>query len=301
MNENGKIVYVMSRPHSGSTVFDALLGNGEGIFGVGELVSGWNRLDKFCGCGSLLRDCCKWKKIREIYSSHSTLTWEKSGLYTKKNTRITNLVKHAIFHDEKLYKITHDCFQSIFESGDHDCVVDSSKEFSRALFLLKNFQNAKVVFLVRRVDSVVNSYTKRLDDGTGFRFMRIRIQQKQLKFLWILLAAFTWLIGNVIGELIRMKYGSRVLLVRYEDLCENTESELLRVGRFINENLDTVIEAVKIGENLEIGHKIAGNRMRDAGTFTFGGHVDEGKKLPFLQRKIVLFIGFFVMKKFKYN
>ena len=45
-----KVVYIMGRGHSGSTMLDLMLGNHEKIHSVGELTSGFRRRSEKCSC-----------------------------------------------------------------------------------------------------------------------------------------------------------------------------------------------------------------------------------------------------------
>ena len=58
-------LYVMSRPHSGSTILDILLGNTASVESVGQLVSDMGKLDNPCACGATIRTCPFWSEVRE--------------------------------------------------------------------------------------------------------------------------------------------------------------------------------------------------------------------------------------------
>src|SRR3954451_17988517 len=57
-------LYVMSRPHSGSTILDILLGNTAAVESVGQLVSDMGKLDNPCACGATIRVCPFWREVR---------------------------------------------------------------------------------------------------------------------------------------------------------------------------------------------------------------------------------------------
>ena len=58
------LLYIMSRPHSGSTILDILIGNSASVQGVGQLVSDMGKLDNPCACGASIRDCPFWQAVR---------------------------------------------------------------------------------------------------------------------------------------------------------------------------------------------------------------------------------------------
>src|SRR5829696_7823027 len=57
-------LYVMSRPHSGSTILDILLGNTEAVESVGQLVSDMGKLGNPCACGATIGGCPFWGAVR---------------------------------------------------------------------------------------------------------------------------------------------------------------------------------------------------------------------------------------------
>ena len=58
------LLYIMSRPHSGSTILDILMGNSPAVEGVGQLVSDMGELDNPCACGASIGDCTFWQAVR---------------------------------------------------------------------------------------------------------------------------------------------------------------------------------------------------------------------------------------------
>ena len=62
--------------------------------------------------------------------------------------------------------------------------------------------------------------------------------------LFLTLSAVTWVLGNLLGEVVRLVARSRVLLVRYEDLRRCPREELLRIGRFLGVNLSGEVRKI---------------------------------------------------------
>ena len=61
--ERGMYLYIVGRPHSGSTILDILLGNGREVQGIGQLVSGMGKPDDLCACGCAIADCPFWRAV----------------------------------------------------------------------------------------------------------------------------------------------------------------------------------------------------------------------------------------------
>lgn len=298
-----QIVYVMGRGHSGSTVFDALLGNAVDTVGVGELVSGWNRTSSRCSCGVRVGECPFWSEVRRKYTCTTSQDWEYGGRLAAEQAHIRNFLRTAWTRtpDEKLVGTTADAFECIAATAGASTVVDSGKEFTRALFLLRSFPNTRVVFLVRRCDAVMASRLSRVMDGTGFKMLRRQSKSRALAPLFLTVTAINWCVGNLLGELIRRSYPDRVLRVRYEDLCSNTGSELERLSAFLNVDLRPVAQNVADGRRMPLGHKIAGNRMRDAGGFVFNPALSHSRPLPRPYRAIAWLFGAPLLRRYGYT
>jgi hypothetical protein len=73
---------------------------------------------------------------------------------------------------------------------------------------------------------------------------------------------------------------SRVLLVRYEDLCKHPGKELLRIGRYLGVNLSEVVDKIEKGEPFAVGHGLAGNRIRRQGDVVFDSSTGGKRILP---------------------
>jgi hypothetical protein len=61
-----RILYIAGAGRSGSTLLANILGQVEGFFTAGELISIWERgliQDRFCGCGVPFHDCEVWTGI----------------------------------------------------------------------------------------------------------------------------------------------------------------------------------------------------------------------------------------------
>lgn len=153
------------------------------------------------------------------------------------------------------------------ESADKEVIVDSSKEITRALFLLRFVSKARIIHLVRHPEKVLQSDYYRLKKGSGFKFLRMRFTPGRWYGLFLFVSAASWLVGNLLLEIVRWFGKDRFLRVRYEDLIASPIEELIRIERFLGVSLSDVKRKVEKEEAFDIGHNIGGNYMRMAGSF----------------------------------
>jgi len=269
-----RLLYVMGRGHSGSTVLDALVGNAPRVVGVGELVAGMLRFSDVCSCGDTIEECEFWREVRRQFEVETDIPWSEAARLVKSQAHVSRF-PGTLFaaNDDGATARTCEANQAIVDAiaavGDADVVVDSSKEFTRALLLARYAPAARILHLVRSPHQVLASLAHRMQTGQGFSFLRRRYRAPALTPLFMVMAASGWFVGNLLGELVRRAAPGRVLRVRFEDLCTDCEWTLDLVGAFADIDLYPVARAVARGEHLPLGHKLAGNQMRRDGTFVF--------------------------------
>lgn len=285
LKQPATLVYILGRGHSGSTVLDALLGNAKEIESVGELVSGIDRFKSLCSCHVSFRKCVYWQHVRRYFEEESGLDWTTGVKPIKRQAHVKNFLKYLFMGKnstaiQKTGELNRILVDSISHAANKQCVVDSSKEVTRALFLLRTFDNVKVVHLIRNPERIAASDLHRIQDGTGFKFLRRVFYNQRLAPLLLALTSINWLIGNLLAELIRLLFPHQVLRIRYEDICRDPEQQLESIARFIGRDLTSVTQAVEKSQPLPIGHNIGGNRMRLAGNFVFDPRAGRKRPLP---------------------
>lgn len=282
-----RIVYVMGRGHSGSTLLDSLLGAASTAFGVGELAAGMRRYDQPCSCGESIGDCTVWTSIRRRFEVTMSLGWDEAGCIIEQQARVQHFVEGWFARPEgseveRLVHLTRQMLAAIADESGASVVIDSSKEISRGLFLAKFVPEARLVHLVRNPEDMLASTLERIRSGVGFRFMRRTYRRSWLEPLFIAIGSIGWLVGNVLAELAASHAGtSRSLRLRYEDLCADAPTELRRLGRFAGLDLTDVVDAVQSGASLPLGHKLAGNRLLGTGGLRFDPSRASDRRLPF--------------------
>jgi Sulfotransferase family len=267
-------VYVMGRGHSGSTILDVLLGNAAAIQSVGELVSGVANPHHVCSCGATLADCPFWSRVRAVVETAGMDYWALARA-TRVQAHVGRLAAVALARPganpdlDQLARSTTVLADAIREVTGKPHVLDSGKEPTRALFLLKFVPEARIIHLVRDPQGVLASHYRRITNGEEVRFLRRRYRAKRLVPLFLLLEAMTWTVGNLICEAIALTAPDRVLRVRYEELRDRPVETVTRLGTELGVSLDGVAERLARDEGFAVGHNLGGNDIRLEGVVRF--------------------------------
>ena len=271
-------IYVAGRGHSGTTMLDAMLGNSDNIESAGELISGMGRYKALCSCGESFAECNYWKEVRRRFEKSSGAQWDeavqclvrqahlKSFVRTLLSTSRSKEIVSAIAHHNNIAETLR------LVSG-KPAILDSSKELTRATFIVRFISGAKVIHVVRHPVGVLNSHLNRLVAGSGFKMLRRRFYPRKWFFPFVLLGAAGWIVGNMLAEVIRAFSKHKVLRIRYEDLVDFPLDELGRMESFLRMPLGDLKEKIIHEEKLHFGHNIGGNGMRMGKGFT----VERGK------------------------
>jgi len=297
----------MGRGHSGSTVLDALLGNGFDVHSVGELVSGvGNYVEEICSCGAQLTECSFWIRVRALFEQRSDTGWDKAARLSLSQANVKNFVASLTASRnsnwvKELLQITKDMLAAISEVSGKNTLVDSSKEHTRGLFLMRFLPNSKIIHLVRNQEGVLSSYYYRMRQGGPFKFLRVNYYPKRLTFIALGLVCVSWVVGNFLAEAVRMYDKSRFMRIRYEDLCSDPRRELERIENFIGCDLQSVIESIESNLAMQVGHNIGGNEMRFQTNFVFDPNARIRRFLPWPYKIMARIISWPLMLYYGYN
>lgn len=263
-------LYVSGRGHSGTTFLDITLGNADGIESFGEVMSACNRVNDPCACGVAMRVCPFWSEVIRSYEVAMGSTWQRDM------EQIQHYM-HVKYWLRQYFRVGFGQKENIvfnIDSGVHDAItryvearyiVDSSKEPTRALFLLNKYKDALVIHMTRNPVDVVSSYKKRYLKHGYFRFLRVKYRARSSFLLVALVVSISWTVGNIMLELTAKRHPGRVHRIRHEDLLEDFDSELKRLSIFLSSTLNS-IEGLHLSDlGFEIGHNIGGNNIRTTG------------------------------------
>lgn len=260
------ILYIMGRPHSGSTILDIALGNSAQINSVGQLISDMGKLDNHCSCGETLARCPFWSRVRAIVEKRG-IAWDDAVTRTVGQGHIGRFpgTFFASSNDaamQDLARINAVIGEAIAEVAEKPIVCDSSKEPTRGMFLVRYLDKVRVVHLVRDPRSAVASHYWRYKDRGFYHFLRKDRRSPYLGPVFMTVAAVSWLVGNLACELVRWRGGDRVLQVRYEDFRDKPVEVLERIGRFVGADMKVLVEKVEAGAVLDVEHVMGGNDVR---------------------------------------
>lgn len=260
-------LYILGRPHSGSTILNILLGNGASTVSVGQLVSDIGKSENFCSCGAKIGECPFWCEVRREIEA-AGFPWSEVTSASMAQAHVRQLWRTwwagpADQRFTRLAAITKALEQAITKVAGKPVLCDSSKEATRALFLMKYYPAAKVIFLVRDPRSAVASHYWRFRSESRFHFLRKNhFLPRWMGPIVLTLAAASWTVGNLLGELAVRIAPERVLVLRYEDLRDRPKEALARITRTFGIELQDVREMLDRGAVVEIGHNIGGNQVR---------------------------------------
>jgi hypothetical protein len=189
-------------------------------------------------------------------------------------------------------------YESISNISGSDVVVDSTRNPFIAYYLLKNYPSAKVLFLTRNGEDSLYSKLQRMKSGRGFSWYTKHWEEPRWYIPFLLLNGISWVIGNLLSEVVAMRFYKRVLHIRYEDLCLNTSLVLSKIGSFIDIDIDPVILSIKNRRFLQINHDIGGNKMRHNREFIFKPEMN--KPLPYKYKIIFRSFAWPLMLRYGY-
>lgn len=300
-----QIVYICGRGYSGSTILDAMLGNSPQIESVGELVSGIKRYSELCSCGEIFAKCHFWRKVRENFEHTNSASWDKAAEQLMNQAHLKSLPATLVLQTSSRWtqaRITDNqgVINAIAETASKKRILDSSKEVTRALFLIKHHPEAKIIHLVKDPVTVIESTYYRLESGTGFRFLRKQFKPKKVFWPALTLAALGWLLGNALAEFVSLHDKSRTIRVRYEDIVNKPDDTFERLEDFLDLDLSKIKHKIRSNGEFYIGHNIGGNHMRHAKSFVFDPTKKSRGGLPKKYARLVRLICYPLMKKYGY-
>jgi hypothetical protein len=277
------LLYIMSRPHSGSTILDILLGNSAAVEGVGQLVSDMGKLDNPCACGATIRDCAFWRLVRSQVEAQG-IAWDEAVRCAVDQAHVGRFWR-TWWADRRDPELTHlerstrVISAAIAATAGKPHVLDSTKEPTRALFLAKYIPDAGIIRLVRDPRSAVASHYWRLKEKGFYHFLRRDWRAPRLAPLFLTMAALSWTAGNLLAELVARRAHGRVLLIRYEDLRDDPDTALRAIGAHFALDLEDSIAKLATGGALGVQHIIGGNDVRLEPGLRFDP-TREGKRRP---------------------
>lgn len=256
---NIEIIYIAGNGRSGSTLLDILLGNMSGHFSIGELsFFSSNGLidDEYCSCGARVNSCTFWKPVADAWDLVRVLDikeYNKVYLGNFHNRSILRLIKNLVFPGSNFKQFladTKELYRIIGEQCNGKILIESSKNPYRLLIFKKLGFNVKVVHLVRELEGVLDSNKKILEKDPE-KGVEKELGQSSAYYIIPLFVTINFLCKW-------FSSGYQRILIRYENLMENTEEELSKIC-----SLNAAFKAqLAAGGPFYAEHLVAGGRVR---------------------------------------
>lgn len=263
-----KVLYILGSGRSGSTIFDLLLGNNPGIESFGEIAnlarSGWLN-NEYCSSGDRVNESPFWNKVKERYLYYFKNNPNKIQNLADINRQINTkkaILKHYFLNEIQCNTIEYlelneAIFKSLSEITKADIIVDSSKMPIRGE-ILSHSENFDFYFvhLIRDGRKVAESLKvelqANLENGV----------QKTIKARSIFKIALFWHIMNKTAERVLKNNPKKCITIRYEDLLNDPETELLKIESLLKVDLKRIIQIAKNREKIFSYYTVAGSRLR---------------------------------------
>lgn len=287
-----KVVYIIGYVRSGSTILDTILGNHPQIESVGELAnlhrSGWVN-NEYCACGKVANECLFWNDVKAAWAELGGFREVRD--YIALQARFERIRKWPRLLLERIKptksfeayaRQTELLFRAIQQVSKKPILVDSSKIPLRGLALgMIPGVDLHYVHLIRDGRGVAWSLAK------SFRANRSAGIQHDLASKPIWRTALTWFIINIQDEVICRLSGKRkTVRIRYEDLTEKPDQVLTTIGQLMDLDLTPLKDKLINNETLDIGHTIAGNRLRMAKKIKLRLDTEWYEKMPSKDKRL---------------
>tara|TARA_B100000029_G_scaffold339371_1_gene331583 strand:+ start:692 stop:1648 length:957 start_codon:yes stop_codon:yes gene_type:complete len=303
-----RLIYIVGAGRSGSTVLDTVLGNHPDTISVGELSnvhrSAWLN-NEFCACGDRAGDCEFWSDVKSRWQAMSPGVTVQS--YLGLRDRFERFRPAALWRTEAAALWQTSAARTYLEQTGHlleaiagvsgrRVIVDSSKTPLRARWLFRvPGIDVRLIHLVRDSRAVAWSRKKALD-----RDLTAGVQHAlEARPAWY--SVVYWTVSNLLAARLRRRAGDRGVLVRYEDFVQDPASELVRIGDACGLDCEPLAASLQAGDAFDVGHTVAGNRLRMAGAVRLKADYDWIEKLPHADRQTCWRLSGWLMRQYDYT
>lgn len=271
------VLYVGGTGRTGSTVLDRMLGNVPGVFAAGEVTWLWFalRAGGRCACGERHVDCPVWgpalaATFPDASRRHGGLAEvadEMFALRRRFDSRYLPMMAIPGAGDRLMRRLgpyparVAALYRNLAELTGASLIVDSSKEPHYSTILASQESlDLRFLHLVRHPLATAYSWGRRrteLGFGVGHEMERRGAVS----------AAVYYDVSNVAADALWAREVDRYLRVRYEDLVDDPEGVLTRIGAFVDLDLDPEVAMGRVaaddGGGVS-GHAAWGNPNRFA-------------------------------------
>lgn len=261
-----KKVFIMALPRSGSTLLGLILGGHDRIFHIGESMY-WELLNPqntICSCGKI--NCKFLTKIYELVNKNHVANpllkvwqimdkkyWPNKKIYPDNiitpQTKITpKSLKYWLKRCKNSLEQIINLYRKFSEKEVH---IDNSKLYNIGESLSKN-NDWGIIILLRNPLGIMWSYKK-----AGVRKKDFRIAKSVLPFCF-----------DFLQSVKKIQKRKNVLIVKYEELCNNTESITKLICDFIGvpyqtNMIDFISHPIDKRDHVLKGNRLLYNSKKD--------------------------------------
>lgn len=258
-----KVLYILGRGRSGSTIFANVMAEYDGFFSAGELRYFWDPVlarDAECACGARLSECMVWSKV---ISRLGTVSVEEAARFQRRVASEPNLLRllgrrrGAGWPELDAFSNLMDrLYQAIRDVTGATVIVDSSKRpsFGAVVRRLPSC-DFYCVHMVRDPRASAFSW-----GNSRHRSMSGR--REDVPRRGALNSTMRWNILNLEAELLLRQLPKRGMRFRYEDFVDAPGDLASEVAAFVGEASATSPFVDRATILMRPNHMIAGNPSR---------------------------------------
>lgn len=270
-----KVLFIIGKGRSGSTLLDIALGELKGFFSMGEVFGTWvwkNKptvLEHSCGCDLNVGSCPVWSQVFSIALQHTmggesqenlieihrcereVARWRAVPRFIAKSGSLADWPELQLF-----VRFVRELYGAVQEVTGSAVLVDSSKWPANPgpLGLIPGVE-PYVIHLVRDPRAVSFSWRRR---------KRWREDGEPMPVFGPTYSSVSWLGRSVLAEWAVRRVAPRSIRLRYEDFIRDPRRSLETITQFVGEPVENLPLAdertLLLGEN----HTIMGNASRFA-------------------------------------
>lgn len=257
-----KVLYILGRGRSGSTILANVLGEIPGFFSAGELRFLWDPIvvrRSRCGCGESIAECPLWASVLQELSDvdlDRVVSWQHEIV---RESNIYRLLSSRAMRDwdalQGYARVTERLYRTIQAVTGCDVIVDSSKRPSYAAFI-RSLEDCSPYFVHLARDPRASAYSwqnRRYVSAHGGAVKRRNVIDSTIR--WDLLNA-----GSEI--LLKRVARDRQMHLRYEDFVATPRGTVETICELIGETRRTLPFLDEHTVALGVNHTIAGNPSR---------------------------------------
>lgn len=297
------VLYVVSSPHSGSTILSTIIGSHPDVFFAGELYEvpepAWIP-GRTCACGQPAATCPFWRPVRDRFERTADVEalHRDEGTYRDWRSLPRVLMRRgSASGDFPQYAARLESLvRAISAESGKRIIVDTSKGATRGRAYLEAQSptlEVKVLHVVRDGRGVVLSRKNRearVPSTGGYR------PHAALRY------SLLWVGANLSYVLLFGLRREQYLRLRFEDFTKDPERAFDRIGKFLGIDLSELRERVRAGGSFPVGHVIAGNRLRLAGEVRVRPEVSDWvSQLPPQDRRLFSLVAGWTARLFGYS